>query len=180
MDSHSNLLCLDLASYGTALAIINQFCDDDQAKVFEVSPVGTAGILILLIQDQTTAELLKNEIFSYYKASILSSSLIIDLNVSLLKTYLSQNVPVVATNLLIQEFSFVSEGFTAADILFLNKIDLVDFRVIRTYPLNIILVSTSKDLAGLQLANEKIRSRTYAIIPKVEPVLKQYFEITKN
>ena len=180
LNSFSNLLSFDLSSYGAALAIINQFCDDDEVKVFEVSPAGSAGLLILLIKDQTAAELLKSEIFSFYKANVLSSALVKNLNLNILKTYLSQNVPEVSSHLLVQEFSFVSDGFRAAEYLLLSGINLVDFRVIRTFPLNVILVSSAKDSEVLRSAKAEVPTRSNVIIEKVEPVLRQYFEINKK
>ncbi len=180
MSSSSNLLVLDLSSYGSGLAVINQFCDEDQVKVFEVSPIGHAGILILLIKDATAAELLKNEIFSYYKANILSIALLKDFDMTALKIYLSQNKPVVLENLLIQEFSFLSEAFCCVDRLIKSKIAVIDFRVIRTYPLNAIVTSTSSNADSLAVVRSEVNSRASVVIEKIEPVLKQFYQIVQN
>lgn len=180
MANQHSLLVLDLASYGAALAIINQFCDGKSVVVLEVSPVGTAGLLILEIKDQIASNLLKNEIYSFFKGSILSSRMIEKSDLKLLKVYLSQNQDQVESNLLIQEFSFVSDAFFAANHLLAEGITLVDFRVIRTFPMNVILTSTSSNFEKLSL-NKNIGSpRVVTLVDKVESTLKEYFQVVQN
>ena len=149
MTSLTNLLVFDVSSYGSALAIINQFCDDKDVKVFEVSPVGPAAILILLVGDAIAGELLHNEIVSFFKSSILNSIRLKNLDIEILKIYLSQNKPEVLSNVLVQEFSFVSEAFGASQFLRNSDISVIEFRLIRTFPTNAILVSTSNDVSKL-------------------------------
>lgn len=180
MNSQASLLVLDLSSYGSALAIINQFCDGQSVEVFELSPVGTAAILILEIKDRIAGTLLKNEIFSFYKSSILSSRLIENYDPNLLKVYLSQNQAEVSTHLLVQEFSFVSEALAGAQGLIIQNLVIVDLRVIRTFPMNVILTATSSNLDKLVELKNVGAPRTATIIEKVEPTLKEYYQIVKN
>ena len=180
MGSQGSLLVLDLSSYGSALAIINQFCDGKGVEVFEVSPVGTAALLVLEIKDRIASTLLKNEIYSFHKSSILSFRLIENYDLKLLKVYLSQNQDLVLNHLLVQEFSFVSEAFAVAHELTSQNINIVDFRVIRTFPMNVILTSTSQSLDQLVKVKNVGVPRASTIIEKTEPVLKEYYQIVKN
>lgn len=176
--NYKHLLALDLSSYGSALAIINQFCDDDQIKVFEISPVGYAGLLILLIKEETAADILKNEVISFFKSNLLSVELLKNFDSRILEIYLSQNKSEVSTSLLIQEFSFVSQAFKAAHALLVKDIQLIDFRVIRTYPLNAILISTAIEGTHLIQHKDQLGLRSSMLIDHVEPVLKQFFQST--
>lgn len=180
MDNQSSLLVLDLSSYGAALAIINQFCDEKSVEVFEVSPVGTAALLVLEIKDRIASTLLKNEIYSFYKNNILSFRLLEKFDLKLLKIYLSQNQDLVAKHLLVQEFSFLSEAFAAGQELMVQKVNVIDFRVIRTFPMNIILTSTSDDMEQLVKVKNLGSPRVSTIIGKVEPILKEYYQIVTN
>ena len=179
MNNQGSLLVLDLSSYGSALAIINQFCDGKSVEVFEVSPVGTAALLILEIKDRIAATLLKTEIISFFKSSVLSSRLIEAYDLNLLKVYLSQNHTSIANHLLVQEFSFVSEALAAADQLIKQDLAVLDLRVIRTFPMNVILTLTSSDVNKLVAVKNAGAPRSSTIIEKVEPVLKEYFQIVK-
>lgn len=175
MANSSSLLVLDLSSYGSALAIINQFCDDKSVQVFEVSPLGTAGLLILDIKDPIAGTLLKNDIFSIHKNFILSYRLIEEYDLQLLKVYLSQNKPEIQKHLFVQEFSFVSEALAAAKEWMQKSIQLVDLRVIRTFPTNIILTVTTDDFEQLLQLKNLGGPRTSTLIENVEPSLRQYF-----
>lgn len=180
MDSRNSLLVLDLSSYGAALAIINQFCDEKNVEVFEVSPVGTASILILEIKDRVAGTLLKNEIFAFYKNSILASRLIEDYDLNLLKVYLSQNKAEVLDHILVQEFSFVAEAVSTAHELMSQGLQVIDLRVIRTFPMNVILTTTSGSLEKLVGLKNLGAPRAGTIIEKIEPVLKKYYQILPN
>jgi hypothetical protein len=180
LDNQSSLLILDLSSYGSALAIINQFCDGKSVEVFEISPIGTAAILILEIKDRIASTLLKNEILSFFKSSILSSRLIEKYDLRILKVYLSQNNDSISNHLLIQEFSFVSEAFVAAQELLSKNISVIDFRVIRTFPMNIILTSSDDSMAKLVESKNLGSPRVATLIEKVEPTLKEYYQVVKN
>lgn len=176
MSNLEQLLILDLSSYGVALSIINQFCDDKDVRVFEVSPIGTVALLVLLVKEKTLAAILKNEIFSFYKNSVLSMRLIENFDPQILMVYLSQNKAEVLKNILVQEFSFVSEAFAAAQLLLEKKISLIDFRVVRTYPLNAILISTSAEIESLIQIKSQVSGKTQTLIEKTEPTLKAYFQ----
>lgn len=180
MSNQSSLLILDLSSYGSALAIINQFCDEKNVEVFEVSPVGTAGLLILEIKDSVAGNLVKNEVFSFYKNSILSFQLIEKFDLRLLKIYLSQNKDEVQKHLLVQEFSFVSDAFSAAQDWLNQGFSVIDFRVVRTFPANVILTVTSENLEKLVTVKNLGSPKVSSVIEKVEPVLKKYFQIIQN
>jgi len=180
LTNQASLLVLDLSSYGSALAIINQFCDGQSVEVFEVSPVGTAAILILEIKERIAGTLLKNEIFSFYKSSVLSSRLIETYDLNVLKTYLSQNKPEVSNHLLVQEFSFVSEALVAAHELINKGLVVIDFRVIRTFPMNVIVTLTSTSLEKIVGFKNLGAPRASTVIEKAEPILKEYFQIVKN
>lgn len=180
MTDQNSLLVLDISSYGSALAIINRFCDDKNVEVFEVSPIGTAAVLILEIKDRITATLLKNEIFSFYKGSLLAHRLLEQFDMNLLKVYLSQNKPEVQTHLLVQEFSFISEAFVAAQNWTKRNVDVIDFRVIRTFPANVILTMTSESLDILTQFKEANGVKSSTVIERVEPILKKYFQIVQG
>ena len=78
MPKYKNLLVLDLTSYGAAFAVLNRFVDDEQVKVFEISPIGQKAVLMLLLQDEITATILQKEIKIFFSNEIISSGLIIN------------------------------------------------------------------------------------------------------
>lgn len=178
MASYRNLIAIDLASYGSAFLLINQFCDDDEIKVFEISPIGQAGLLIFLIKDPIAAEVLKNEIESLFKCHILSICLLKNFDQNLLPIYLSQNKTPILKSILIQEFSFVSKALEAAAQILEQKLQLVDFRIVRTYPLNAVIVSTAVEDKLLFDISVLASAKSSVVIENVSPVLKTYFEIT--
>jgi hypothetical protein len=178
LSNYPHLIAIDLSSYGSAFAIINQFCDDVQIKVFEVSPIGQAGLLILLVNEATAAEILKNEILSFYKSSVLAIEIIKNFHDKLLQTYLSQNKPQLLKSLVIQEFSFVSQALSAAHNILNESFELVDFRVVRTYPLNAVVVITSDNLEKFFKIKENSYIKSTTVIEKIENSVKNYFQIT--
>jgi hypothetical protein len=111
--------------------------------------------------------------------NVLSACLLENLDSEILKVYLSQNKPEISKSLMVQEFSFVSEAFAAAQALVSKKISLVDFRVVRTFPINVILVSTAAQASDFEMAKGKM-ARSNTIIDQVEDTLKHYFQIVKN
>ena len=70
----------DLTKVGTAYQIINSFVDDAVVHVFEISPIGTRAIIILVSQDKIALQFAYQQSMSFYKADILASVLIEDLN----------------------------------------------------------------------------------------------------
>lgn len=175
LNQYKHLIALDLTSYGAAFAIINRFVDDDGIKVFEVSPCGQTAILILLAKEITSAQILISEIASFFKDQVLNIALIENAHTDLLPTYLSQNKTSLNKNLLILEGSSVALGLHLADKLLKQKYALVDFRVIRTFPKNVIISATTAsmtELLDIDCANFK---KNY--IEEVQISLKSFYEI---
>ncbi len=175
MNQYKHLLAFDLASYGAALSMINQFADDTTIKVFEVSPCGSSAILILLSTDIMSLKIMKSQSETLFKSQILSSSMVENIHENLLPTYLSQNKIELKSNLLILEGNHVSKAFELANLLLLLGEQLVDFRIIRTFPKNVILTLTST-----KNEIEKIDSNDFkkTFIENLQPVLKSYYELS--
>lgn len=175
MNKYKHIIAFDLSSYGAALAIINQFVDDEGVKVFEISPCGTSAILILLAQEINLAQLLKSEIISFFKAQVLNAHVVENIHCDLLPTYLSQNKALLQKNLLVLEGNSIATGLRLADRILKDKHALVDFRVVRTFPKNVILsITTENNIQCLDLDISDFR-KTY--IEGVQPVLKSYYEV---
>lgn len=175
MSQHKHLLAFDLTSYGSALAIINQFVDDDAVKVFEISPCGSSATLILLAKDTVSLQIIKSEVLSYFMNQVLSSGFIENTHDELLVTYLSQNKPKVEKAMVILEGAFVSEGLEIADKALKNNNSLIDFRVIRTFPKNIVMTFSLKNISDFISVDKTSYKKT--LIEDVQPLLKSYFEI---
>lgn len=172
-----NLLVLDLFSYGSALGIINQFVDDDQIKVFEISPIGSAAVLILWVRDFLTASILKKEIESQFKSSLHSVSLIENLHEELLPIYLSQKQGLLCKKMLIVESNNLADSFSAADSGLKESYGLVDFRVVRTYPKNVILIFSADHFKTSFIESLQQKDFHLTQIDQLNPALKSYFEI---
>lgn len=174
---YKSLLVLDLFSYGSALSILNQYVDDDQIKVFEISPTGSAATLILWIRDVMTANVLKKDIESQFKASLHSVSLIENLNEELLPTYLSQKQGPLFKKMLVAESNSLANSFLVADGSLKENYSLVDFRVVRTHPKNVILIFSADDfkINFIETLQEKDFHLTQ--IDHLSATLKSYFEI---
>lgn len=166
---------MDLTSYGAAFAIINRFVDDEGIKVFEVSPCGQAAILILLAKEINSAQILKSEIASFFKDQVLNIALIENSHADLLPTYLSQNKTSLSQNLLILEGSSIAVGLGLADKLLKQKHALVDFRVVRTFPKNVVISATAVNMIELLDIDCADFKKNY--IENVETPLKSFYEI---
>ncbi len=175
--NYRHLIAVDLTSYGSALALINQFSDDDGIKVFEISPLGSGALLILMAKEVTAAAILKNQIQSQMNPSVLNLCLIEKAHENLLKTYLSQTTSKVAKSMLIIESSFVSEALGIANKLLHDTIELLDLRVVRTFPSNSIITATHDSSEKLLLAGQANQTAKFTLITDVHPVLKNYFEV---
>lgn len=178
MNQYKHLIALDLSSYGMALSIINRFVDDDTIKVFEISPCGQSAILILVVKEINTLLVLKSEITSFFKSHILDVRVIADFHAELLPTYLSQTKAKISKSLLILEGSSVAIGLEIADKLLKENHILIDFRVVRTFPKNVILTiseASGKNLNQLLDINFLEFKKTF--IDNVQPPLKSYYEI---
>ena len=174
---YKNLLVLDLFSYGSALSIINQFVDDDQIKVFEISPVGSAATLVLWIRDFLTASVLKKEIESQFKSSFHSVSLVENLHEELLPIYLSQKQGLLCKKMLIAESNSLAGSVFAADAGLKENYSLVDFRVVRTYPKNVILIFSADHFKTSFIESLQQKDFHLTQIDQLNGALKAYFEI---
>lgn len=172
MNQYRHLLVFDLSSYGVALALINRYADDHAVKVFEVSPCGSAGLLLFLANEPTALSLIKTEAQKLFGARILKSVLISDLHESLLMTYLSQNETTPREHLAVLEFSNLSDALSEAQKILKSGLELVDLRVVRTYPINVIVSITSSDLNRLPEESSLAR---LTLIENLQPALKNYF-----
>ena len=164
-----------MSSYGTALAILNQFADGENVKDFEVSVCGNSAQLILLAQEMVSLQIIKGESQALFKSQILDVQIIEDIHSELLPIYLSQNKPQVQNSMAIFEGAFVSTGLQLLQQALVNNLGVVEFRIIRTFPKNVILVLTSADIKNFQ----KVFSVDFKMtqINKAENILKSYFEI---
>lgn len=170
--SNKHLLAFDLASYGAALGIINQYVDDSNVKVFEISPCGSSAILILISSDKMSLQIVKSQSESIFKAQILASAMVENIHNDLLPTYLSQNKVELKNNLLVLEGSYVCSALEIANELLNSGETLVDFRIIRTFPKSVMLTFTSSITKTFEFKDFK-----KTIIENVQPVLKSYYEI---
>lgn len=175
MNQFKNVLVFDLSSYGSALSIINQFVDDTVVKVFEVSPCGQSAILILSASESLALQIIKAESEAIFKAQILSLELIENIHEDLLPTYLSQNITKVQRAMLILENPFVSSAMQIANNYLQSGRQLTDFRVIRTYPKNVILFFTSEKVDNF--SDTDLIGFNKTVIDNVQPALKSFFEI---
>jgi|GEM_PF-4881644 len=175
---YNQLLAFDLSSYGAAFAIINQYVDDEVVKVFEVSPSGPSAILILLCKEIISLQIIKSQVASIYSAQILSVALIENIHEELLLTYLSQNKTKLKKSLAIYEGSFVSMGLVLAQKALVAKNSLIDFRVIRTFPKNVVLTVSVDSLGQLVSSDAFNFKKTY--IENIQPSLRSFYEITDS
>jgi hypothetical protein len=172
---YRHLCAFDLTSYGAALQMINQFVDDEGVKVFEVSPCGAAATLILLSKEVSVLQLLKAEAQKLFTDSISASVLIENLHADLLPVYLSQNKPILKKSLLVFENSFLSPLLQFADEILKKNISVVDFRLIRTFPVNAILTLTADSANALQ--TQMAPSFKTTVIENIQPALRSFYEI---
>lgn len=176
LPQYKHLLAFDLSSYGSALAIINKYVDDESVKVFEVSPCGQGAILILLAKDPMPLQLVKSESIAMLKSQILESYLIENFNSDLLPAYLSQNKTKLKKVMAVLEGGLVSSGLLLANELLNEGISLVDFRVVRTHPKNIIITVTAVN--ALTMAHFQNLDFKYTFIEDIRPALRAYYEIS--
>lgn len=174
LKQYKHLLAFDLSSYGAALSVLNRFADDRVIKVFEVSPCGTGAQLILLGDDVLPLQVAQQESESLFRSQILASVLIENVQHDLLPVYLSQKTVPVGDALGVLEGGHVSAGLSLANRLLRDGFSLVDFRVIRTFPKNVVLTvtGTSAQLAALNSLDFK-----KTCIESVKSPLKSLFEV---
>ncbi len=176
MSDLSHFAIFDLTKIGTAYQIINSFVDDETIHAFEISPLGTKAVLMLNSKDLIALQFVYNQCLSRHKADILNATCIPDINIEIIETYLSQNQPQLATSLLIIETESFATAFNFAQSLALKNISLVDFRVIRTTPPNLIITATAATalLTPFLTASSVIKT---TLIDQVQKSLRSYFEI---
>ena len=173
--SLQHLLALDLTSYGAALAVINKYVDDENVKVFEVSPCGQSAVLILLAKEPLALQVVKSESLAMLKSQILECQLIENFHADLLPAYLSQNKTPLQKVMAILEGSLVSSGLLLANQLLNEGLSLVDFRVVRTHPKNVILTFTAA--RAMTMAHFQNLDFKYTFIEDLQPSLKSFYEL---
>lgn len=169
------LLCFDLSSYGVGLALINQFVEAADVKVFELSPCGSGGLLVLLSRGEQELNFIKSEAENVFKSQILSAQILTDINTELLPTYLGQREVKLKKHLAVLEFSRLSEALLFAQKTLKSKAQLVDIRVIRTFPVNVIVSVTADEvelLSGLSIDEAKTN-----IIENIQLSVRSFYEI---
>lgn len=173
MSSLKHLLAFDLSSYGAALLLLNQFVDGETIINFEIAPCGTQAQLILISHELLPLQFVQKEAQAILGSQILATQLIQNLHPELLEIYLSQNKVELNQALLILEGSFVSEGLALLQNLLMKNFKVVEFRVVRTSPKNIIVIATAPkdlDFAGLIDVNFK-----KTIIASKQEILNNFF-----
>ena len=96
----------------------------------------------------------------------------------ILETYLSQKQEAVLSQLCIAEFSVVSDAFLWLHRILKQNINLVDFRIIRTSLLNVIITISSNDSSWHKQIEQATTCGKLHFIDKVEAVTRSYFELT--
>lgn len=173
---YKHLLSLDLSSYGAALAIINQFVDGEIIRDFEVAPCGASAQIILLSQDDMALELVQAQLGTLLASQILKSALIKNIHSDLLNCYLGQNKPQIEKSILVLETCFLSSGLKAGQSLLVQNIQIVDFRVVRTNPKNVIVIATA--VTGNVFSDMSFEDCKVTVIDPVDKALRQLFEIS--
>lgn len=179
MNSFKHLLIFDLSKLGAAYQLINSYVDNDVVNVFEVSPLGTAAVLILASNDVMALQLIQKEGSSFFKNDILETALIENVNDTVLQTYLSQNVPNIKKHMAIFEDTTFSAAFKLANLLVASGLELVDFRVVRTNPPNLILTASADAIDKLSAVDISKEKTKVSIIDSVQKPLRSYFEVIK-
>ncbi len=177
MSELGSLAVFDLAKVGTAYQIINSFVDNVTVRVFEISPIGTNAVLILNSKDQIALQFIFKQCQSLYRADILYSTLLKEVNSLVIEAYLSQNKPQVKKHILMAEVQNFSEAFLLAQKMSSAGLSFLDFRAVRTSPPNLIISSTTDDLAGVQVFLTSHDGAKITLIENVQNSLSQYFEI---
>lgn len=176
MPQFKHLFAADLSSYGSAMALINKYVDDENVKVFEVSPCGQSAILILLSKELMSLQIVQNEGLALLKSQILDSCIIENVHEDLLPTYLSQNKTKLDKVMAVLEGGSISEGLTLANELLNEGLRLVDLRVVRTHPKSVMITVTGAN--AMAMAHFENREFKYTYIENLQPALKAFFEIT--
>ena len=177
MSELGHFIFFDLIKLGAAYQIINSFVDDETIHAFEISPLGSQGLLILNSKDKIALQFVYNQCLTIYRADIIESIYIEDLSEPVMTAYLSQNQPQIEKNLLIIESSFVSCAFDLAKKLWSENIQIIDFRIIRTGPPHVIITASSHSADLLNQFVEMNHVLKSTLIADVKKPLRSYFEI---
>lgn len=174
MNQYKHLLAFDLSSYGAALALINQFVDNDSCRDFELSPCGSQAQLILLFRDVISLRVVRENAASFLKSQILDVQAVEDIHPDLLPCYLSQSKTELQKKLYVFEGSSVASGLVLMQDLLKLGAKPVDFRIVRTAPKNVIITVTSNEVLADGKADRSSFKAT--IIDSIQPSLKSFFQ----
>lgn len=172
-----SLAIFDLTKIGTAYQIINSFVDNQVVQAFEISPIGTAALLILSSKDQISLQFIFKQCHSIYQTDILDSAYLSQIDAAVIEAYLSQNKPEVKKHILMAETQSFSEGFILIQKLSQAGLQILDFRAVRTAPPNLIISVTTNEI---EKAQEFLKAYSHAkmtFIENVQRPLRQYYEI---
>ena len=179
MNSSGHFLVFDLTKIGTAYQIINSFADADTVNVFEISPIGSQALLILMCKDLSASQLFYNQCISLFKSEIIDCVLIENIDDQVVDAYLSQNQSVLQSNMLVVETNTFAKAFLCAHKLQQKKLSVIDFRAVRTSPPNLIIVCSDEleqEMLNFMESNPFVKT---TFIPQTSAILKSYFNIIK-
>lgn len=175
MNRYNHLIAFDLSSYGAALALVNQFVDNDGCRHFELSPCGGAAQLILAVRDTISLNIIRESAVSILKSQILDVQIIENIHPQLLPCYLSQTKVALQKRLYVFEGPFVASALVLMQELLKQGAEPVDFRVVRTSPKNVILTVTCDNV--LNTSAVEIAQFKKTEIEAIQPSLKDFFQV---
>ena len=178
LSSIGHFIIFDLTKLGAAYQIINSVVDGDTIKTFEISPLGSQAVLILVSKDLISAQLILNQCMSLYKSDITDAAVVENVDQNILGPYLSQNFPKMDQAMLIVEINTFSKAFTIAKKFVNAEINIIEFRVIRTGPPSLVLVATNDNTEKL---NNFMRVSDYSkmtLITDVQGSVSSLFQVT--
>lgn len=174
MDLFKHLIAFDLSSYGAGFALVNRFADGENVRSFELSPCGSGAQLILLGKESLPLQFIEKEAHANFGSQILDCQIVENMNPQLLPAYLAQNKVKIQSALLILEGSSVSRALCLAQKFLNAGADVIDFRVLRTFPKNVVLTVTGPANTLLSGAGDENFKQTY--IENPEPSVRSFFE----
>ena len=172
-----HFIIFDLTKLGTAYQIINSVVDGDTIKTFEISPLGSQAVLILVTKDLISAQLILNQCLSLYKSDITDAAIIENVDQNILGPYLSQNVPQIQQAMLIAESNSFARAFSTAKKFVTSEISIVEFRVIRTGPPSLVLITTSTSIEKLNIFMQTNQNAKMTLIPEVQKSVVSLFQV---
>lgn len=155
---------------GVCFQYLNQISIERSDLVLEISPTPLGGILILQSNDVMEIEQHYLAFKKQYSAQILNSTLIKNINPSLVLAYLSQSQVQIQNQIIIIETTSLSEGFLKAQVAIEEGAEAIDFRCLRSSIHKTIVYLATKE-------NKKINTiESGTIINAVDTHLKSYFK----